>query len=259
MAAAGPGGALKLEPTGTSGHFPPLLDCAPAPATAPSKNASAFRAHVLSLLGALPAAAAAVPTGSASTRSAGRAGRDRAFARGACFGFGASDGPSSPGDYCRSCLSAAAEDVAAGCAGASRRAGAWRAGCFVSYADTGRPTASEDAFRGWFYDDGDDDPPTAALGNQCTANRTAAECARCLNESAQVVPALKEGGRLSMVHGDAVVVVGYACYLRVPLFSPMPRWQQKRELSCPPLYPLSHSIPASSLVVRGRRNQAPDE
>ncbi|KAG2653052.1 hypothetical protein PVAP13_1NG423300 [Panicum virgatum] len=226
MVAGGPGIALKLEPTGTSGHFPPLLDCAPAPAK-PSKNGSAFRANVLSLLGALPSAAAAAPTGSASTRSAG-ARRDRAFARGVCFGFGAPDGSSSPGD-CRSCLSAAAEDIAAGCGGASRRAGAWRAGCFLSYADTDRPTAREDAFRGWFYDDGGDGAgaPTAALGSQCTASRTAAECARCLNESAQVVPALNEGGRLSMVHGDAVVVVGYACYLRVPIFGPTPRWEEK--------------------------------
>ena len=127
MAAGGPGIALKLEPTGTSGHFPPLLDCAPAPAK-PSKNGSAFRANVLSLLGALPSAAAAAPTGSASTRSAG-ARRDRAFARGVCFGFGAPDGSSSPGD-CRSCLSAAAEDV-------------WRAGCFLSYADTNTSTARD--------------------------------------------------------------------------------------------------------------------
>ncbi|CAL4884687.1 unnamed protein product [Urochloa decumbens] len=210
-AAAGPGVALKLEPTGTIKHFPPLLDCAPATATA--ANDSAFRANVLSLLGALPSAAAAAPTGSASTRSGG------AFARGACFGFGASS--SSPGD-CRSCLSAAA-----GCGAASRRAGAWRAGCFVSYADTNRSTAREDAFRAWFYDDSDGDAAwfygDAALASQCTANHTAAECARCLNESAQVVPALKEGRQLSMVHGDAVVVVGYACYLRVPLLPPTTR------------------------------------
>ena len=142
---------------------------------------------------------------------------------------------------------------------ASQRAGVWRSGCFLAYADTSAASAHEDAFRGWFYDDDNVDEPTAALGSQCAADRTEAECSRCANESAQVVPALKVGRQLSMVHGDAVVVVGYACYLRVPLFSPMPRWQQKRELSCPPLYPLSHSIPASSLVVRGRRNQAPDE
>ncbi|RCV07778.1 hypothetical protein SETIT_1G272800v2 [Setaria italica] len=223
VAAVGPGVALKLEPTGTIEHFPPLLDCAPTTAS-PSRNDSAFHANVLSLLAALPSAAAAAPTGSAFARSGG-AGRDCAFARGACFGFGAPRGGSFPGD-CRSCLSAAAEDVAKGC-GASRRAGAWRAGCFLSYADTNRSTAREDAFRGWFYEDSDDgDSPTVALGRQCTANRTAAECARCLNESAQVVPALKVGRQLSMVHRDAVVVVGYACYLRVPLFPPTPLWLQ---------------------------------
>ncbi|TKW40904.1 hypothetical protein SEVIR_1G277700v4 [Setaria viridis] len=225
VAAAGPGVALKLEPTGTIEHFPPLLDCAPTTAS-PSRNDSAFHANVLSLLAALPSAAAAAPTGSAFARS-GAAGRDCAFARGACFGFGAPRGGSFPGD-CRSCLSAAAEDVANGC-GASRRAGAWRTGCFLSYADTNRSTAREDAFRGWFYedsDDGDGDSPTVALGRQCTANRTAAECARCLNESVQVVPALKVGRQLSMVHRDAVVVVGYACYLRVPLFPPTPLWLQ---------------------------------
>ncbi|CAL4934065.1 unnamed protein product [Urochloa decumbens] len=205
-----PGITLKLEPAGTSTHFPPLLDCAPAPdPAAPSNpnNDAAFRANVLSLLGALPSTAAAAPTGSAATRSDGAA-RDRAFARGACFGLGAPRGPS-PGD-CLSCLSAAASDVAAGCDAAPRRAGVWRAGCFLSYADTNAPTAREDAFRGWFYDDDRDDgggAPTAALGSECTANRTA-----------RVVPALKDMKLLSMVHGDAVVVVGYGCYLRVPLF-----------------------------------------
>jgi len=50
---------------------------------------------------------------------------------------------------------------------------------------------------------------------------------------ARVVPALKEGRQLSLVHVDAVVVVGvgYSCYLRVPLFSPMPRWLRYGELS----------------------------
>uniref|UniRef100_K4ALE8 Gnk2-homologous domain-containing protein n=1 Tax=Setaria italica TaxID=4555 RepID=K4ALE8_SETIT len=225
MAAAESGSALKLEPTGTSSHFPPLLDCAPAPAPAPaarSKNGTAFRANVLSLLAALPSAAASAPTGSTATRSSA-AGRDRAFARGACFGLGAPRG-SSLGD-CISCLSADAQDVASGCGATSRRAGVWRAGCFLSYADTNASTAREDAFRGWFYDD---DAPTTALGSQCTASRTAAECFRCLNESARVVRALVVRGRLSMVRGTAVVFVGYGCYLRVPLFPPQPRWEQRR-------------------------------
>lgn len=91
-------------------------------------------------------------------------------------------------------------------------------------------------FRGWFYDDDDDDTPTAALGSQCVATSTAAECSRCLNESAQVVPKLKEGRQLSLVHGDAVVVVGYSCYLRVPLFPATTRWVSYGELAsslCP--------------------------
>ncbi|CAN6282656.1 unnamed protein product [Urochloa humidicola] len=226
-----PGIALKLEPTGTSTHFPPLLDCAPAPATAPSSdNDAAFRANVLSLLGALPSTAAAAPPGSAVTLSDG-AGRDRAFARGSCFALGASS--PSPGDAdCHECLSAAAQAVAGGCAG-SRRAGVWRAGCFLSYADTNASTAREDAYRGWFYDDSDGGAPTtAAIGSHCAADRTAAECSRCLDESSvKVVPALMVGNQLSMVHRDAVVVVGYACFLRVPLVAPQLGWAKYRELS----------------------------
>jgi hypothetical protein len=78
--AAEPGIALKLDPTGTSSHIPPLVDCAPAPA-ARSNNLSAFRGNVLALLGALPAAAAAAPTGFvADAQSGGAVGDDRAFA-----------------------------------------------------------------------------------------------------------------------------------------------------------------------------------
>ncbi|WVZ59430.1 hypothetical protein U9M48_009573 [Paspalum notatum var. saurae] len=213
VAAAG----FQLEPAGTSRRFPPLLDCAPAPAPAQaaafSKNSSAFRANVLSLLGALPSAAAA-PRGSTAALSS-RSGRDQAFARGLCLGR-------SPGD-CHACLSAAAQDVASECGSASRRAGVWRVGCFLSYADTNASTAREDAFGGWFYDDSDDG---AALESQCTANRTAAECDRCLDASAQVALRLKEENQLSKIHGDAVVFVRYGCYVRVPLFAPMPLWEQ---------------------------------
>ncbi|CAN6253779.1 unnamed protein product [Urochloa humidicola] len=174
---AEPGVALKLEPAGTSKHFPPLLDCGP--------GGKGKRHHI-------PHQCAVSPR------------RDPLRGRGRANGAGPD-------------LSAAAEDVAAWCGVAIRHAGAWRTGCLVSYAyaDTDRPTAREGAFRGWFYHDSDD----AALGSQCTA----AEYAWCLNESAQVVPALKDGGQLSMVHGDTVVVVGYAYYLRVSLISPTPR------------------------------------
>lgn len=53
-----------------------------------------------------------------------------------------------------------------------------------------------------------------------------------------MVPALAEGGRLLKVHGDTVVVVGYGCYLRVPLFPPQPRGWQICELSLPLSAPL---------------------
>ncbi|TVT97909.1 hypothetical protein EJB05_56835, partial [Eragrostis curvula] len=209
------GDAFKMEADNTSSHFPPLLDCGPASA-APSV---AFRANVLSLLGALPSAAAARRTGFAATRSHGR-GPDRAFARGLCFGT------SGGGADCLACLSAAASDVAARCHG-SRRGGTWRAGCFVSFADTNATSARERRFQDWFYDDGDDDgsSPTAALTSQCAGDRAAAECSRCLNESALVVPELKRRRQLSPIHGDSVVVVGYDCVLRVLLEPPEPLWE----------------------------------
>ncbi|TVU32242.1 hypothetical protein EJB05_23965, partial [Eragrostis curvula] len=210
--------AFQLEADNTTSHFPPLLDCGPASA-APS---TAFRANVRSLLNALPSAAAAAPTGFATARSPG-SGRDRVFARGLCFG--ASGRGESDGD-CLTCLTAAASDVATTCHG-SRRGGTWRAGCFLSFADTNATSAREDAFRGWFYDDGDDDgsSPTAALVSQCADDRTASECSRCLNESALVVPELKQRRQLSQIHGESVVVVGYSCVLRVVFVPPPPQWK----------------------------------
>ncbi|CAN6287883.1 unnamed protein product [Urochloa humidicola] len=48
---------------------------------------------------------------------------------------------------------------------------------------------------------------------------------RCANESARAVPALKRRGHhLARVHGDAVVVVGYDCYLRVQIDNALPPW-----------------------------------
>jgi hypothetical protein len=179
--AAGPGIALKLEPTGTRSHIPPLLYCAPAPAgAAPSNNLRAFRGNVLALRGALPpAAAAAAPTGSfAAAQSSGAVVGDRAFACAFCFGFGARRRGTSPSD-CLDCLSAAAQDVADGCHG--RRGAVWRAGCFLSFADTNASTPREEAWRGWFYDDRADrgwfyeDTPTAA----CMATRVCAGGSSC--------------------------------------------------------------------------------
>ncbi|KAL6642903.1 hypothetical protein ACP70R_021084 [Stipagrostis hirtigluma subsp. patula] len=205
VATTNPGGVSFAEDS-TSGHYPPLLDCTPAPARS-ADNDSEFRSNVASALAALPFAVAAEPTGFATTRS-GRDGRDRAFARGLCYdaGRGSSAGA------CHVCLSAAAEDVSRGCGGAnSRRAGVWRAGCFLSYADTDASSAREDAFRGWFY-------VTAAAAAApywpCAGDRTPADCARCLEDSARVAAAL---GWLPRSRGEEVAVVGYGCCLRVQI------------------------------------------
>jgi hypothetical protein len=153
-------------------------------------------------------------------------GRDRAFARGLCFGDG----------NCLACMS----DVATLCNG-SRRGGAWRDGCFASFADTNATSPREEALRLWFYDDddgGDSPTPASALERLCAADREETECARCLNESARVVPELKRRRRLSRVHGDAVVVVGYTCFLRVLLDDPLPRWRVIGEHSLSSVIPL---------------------
>lgn len=107
---------------------------------------------------------------------------------------------------------AAGRDVATRCSG-SRRGGAWRAVCFVAYADTNASSAHEDAFRGWFYDG-----TGGGNSSRCAGNQTSADCARCIDRSARVVPALKSGHQLARVYGDAAaVVVGYHCYLRVEI------------------------------------------
>ncbi|KAL6642906.1 hypothetical protein ACP70R_021087 [Stipagrostis hirtigluma subsp. patula] len=208
-AVAESGLALELEAlfVGT-GHLPPLLDCAPArPASSDSQNDSAFRDNVLSVLGTIPFAAAAAPSGFAATWSDG-AGRDPLLRRAR--------------PPLRRVPVRAAEDVAGGCSGGSRRAGVWRAGRFLSFADTNASSARKSAFRGWLYDDGGTTaaPPEA----QCAGDRTPAECSRCANESARVVPSLKLAHRVSTFCGEAVVVVGYDCCLRVQLVPPPPRW-----------------------------------
>ncbi|KAL6641224.1 hypothetical protein ACP70R_019405 [Stipagrostis hirtigluma subsp. patula] len=182
LAVAQSGLALELEALfdGT-GHLPPLLDCSPArAASSDSQNDSAFRDKVLSVLGAIPSAAAAAPSGFAAMWSDG-AGRDRASA------------------------SASA-----------------RAAATAPRACPPQPRTSPSAFRGWLYDDGG---PTAAPPEaQCSGDRTPAECSRCANESARMVPVLKLAHRVSTFYGEAVVVVGYDCCLRVQLVPPPPRW-----------------------------------
>ncbi|XP_037488848.1 uncharacterized protein LOC119367438 [Triticum dicoccoides] len=104
-----------------------MIGCYPAATNDSSFNATAFRASLLPLLGALPSAAA--PTGFASLRS------DRAFARGVCFGDAAPSG-------CLGCLSVAGKNLTDGCGATIRLAGVWNDGCFVSYADTAAPSGT---------------------------------------------------------------------------------------------------------------------
>ncbi|XP_040258851.2 uncharacterized protein [Aegilops tauschii subsp. strangulata] len=122
---------------------PTLIQCHPAQAQATAnassaKNATAFRADVVSLLRALPSAAA--PTGFASLRSDGVVGWDRAFARGLCFGYAT---PS----QCRECLSVTARKLTDACGAHGRRTGVWTDGCFASYADANASSPNHDGFR----------------------------------------------------------------------------------------------------------------
>uniref|UniRef100_A0A0E0KC83 Gnk2-homologous domain-containing protein n=1 Tax=Oryza punctata TaxID=4537 RepID=A0A0E0KC83_ORYPU len=128
------------------GGFPIVFTdtkCTPPAPTWSRANDSAFRANVLALLGRLPSAAA--PTGFASTHRSSRsgsAGRDRAFARGICFG----DPPALSPQYCLRCLSIAAKNLADGCP-ANRRAAVWTDGCFLSFADTNASSPDEASYR----------------------------------------------------------------------------------------------------------------
>ncbi|XP_025791633.1 uncharacterized protein LOC112872804 [Panicum hallii] len=156
-----------------------------------------------------PSIAAAAPGRAAALQSV-EAGPDRAFARGFCFGGPPAGSSSAGAGACLACLAAAAADVSRGCGNASRRAGVWRSGCFLAYADTGAASAHEDAFRGWFYAG----PKTAGAlaGGVCVGYRVPADCTRCLYDSLRAAPAL---GWLSRLRGDEVIVAGYSCCLRV--------------------------------------------
>ncbi|KAK3156787.1 hypothetical protein QOZ80_2AG0111890 [Eleusine coracana subsp. coracana] len=194
----------------TSVHHPPLLDCSPAPA--PSMDGDiAFRANLASALHTTSAAAAARK--GFATAPSGEAGHDDAFARGLCFGA-VNRSSSTTGASCLSCLSAAAMDVATKCNG-SRRGAVWRAGCFLSYADSNASSAHEDAFHGWFY--AAVVPNTTTLDRECAADRSAADCDRCFHDSARAVAAAAALGWWQRIHHEEVLVVGYACYLRVQI------------------------------------------
>ncbi|CAL4942522.1 unnamed protein product [Urochloa decumbens] len=204
---ANPGVAFEGEPT--SRHHPPLLDCTPAPAPSTHKhNDSSFRANLASALAGLPSMVAAASEGLAFLEPVD-AGPDRVFARGGCFGQPGSGGSSWPG-ACLACLKAAARDLAVGGCRGSRRAGAWRDGCFMAYADTGAFSAREDAFRGWFYAPGSNATTLAlAYGGECLVY-DAADCQRCIDDLLRAAPPL--GWLWRLRGGDEVVVVSYACF-----------------------------------------------
>ncbi|CAL4942515.1 unnamed protein product [Urochloa decumbens] len=203
MADSIPGVAFAGDPTNR--HRPPLLDCSSAPATA-THNDSSFRANLASVLDGLPSIAAAMPGRLAVVKSAD-AGPHRAFARGVCFG-----GSSSAVAACLTCLTSAARDLAGGCRG-SRRAGSWRDGCFMAYADSDASSSREGAFRGWFYAGWNTTPPALAGVGECLVY-SGKDCERCINDPLRGAPPL---GWLWRLRGGEVVVVSYACCLSIKI------------------------------------------
>ncbi|XBI57544.1 hypothetical protein VPH35_038911 [Triticum aestivum] len=113
--------------TGTSEII--VTRCYPPPTPAVNGSTSAFRRDLLSLLDALPSAAA--PTGFASMRTGG------AFARGLCFGDPAPD-------PCFRCLSDAGRKITDLCGHANRRAGFLDDGCFLGYSGANASSAGAD-------------------------------------------------------------------------------------------------------------------
>ncbi|CAL4925609.1 unnamed protein product [Urochloa decumbens] len=202
------GVAVQEHTAGSDRHHLPLLDCAPPPAP-PTHNSSSFRANLASALAGLPSMVAAASEGIVFLEPEPvDAGPDRVFARGGCFGQPGSGGSSWPG-ACLACLKTAARELAGGCQG-TRRAGAWRDGCFMAYADTGASSAHEDAFRGWFYGPGSSTTLPLAYGGECMVY-DAAGCERCLDDLLRAAPPL--GWLWRLRGGDEVVVVSYTCFL----------------------------------------------
>ncbi|XP_066315137.1 cysteine-rich receptor-like protein kinase 34 isoform X1 [Miscanthus floridulus] len=230
---------------------PPSSSTSPSPLSPPANGSSSnapFRANLLTLLSALPRAAA--PTGFASL-SLG-AGRDRAFVRGLCRG-----------DFqpprCLADLQEAVRTLGGSCP-SSRRAAVWL-DVYVAYADTNASTPREDDFRMLLYDTrlvaepaaylkaygalmrnlvaravgvgggggeagttarqffatgeaqyASDDPNGTMYGMvQCMRDITAADCHRCLQASVPQLPCCKgnQGG----------VVLAYNCFLRIQVYT----------------------------------------
>lgn len=229
---------------------PPPYSSSPSPSPSPtpangSSNAP-FRANLLTLLNALPRAAA--PTGFASL-SLG-AGRDRAFVRGLCRGD--LDPP-----RCLAELQEAVRALGGSCPSSSRRGAVWL-DVYVAYADTNVSTPREEDVRMVLYDTrlvahpaaylqaysalmgtlvaravgggggeagtsrqffatgeanyASDDPNGTMYGLvQCMRDITAADCVHCLQASVPHLPCCKgnQGG----------VVLAYNCYLRIQVYT----------------------------------------
>ncbi|XP_044970396.1 uncharacterized protein LOC123430610 [Hordeum vulgare subsp. vulgare] len=231
--------------TGTSDIIVTRCYPPPTPAVNASTSTSAFRRDLLSLLDALPSAAA--PTGFASMRTGGSS------ARGLCFGDPA------PGP-CLRCLSDTARKIADLCDDANRRAGFLTDGCFLGYAGTNASSAgADDTDISGVTFSGDAVPcidavdvqrlvavarslvPLSANGQvaaadatatatngdtvrvlaQCATDRAPAECARCLRDSSLLMA--KSWGLTfadGAVQGSVAEVLGPNCYLRFQISAP---------------------------------------
>ncbi|XP_045089726.1 uncharacterized protein [Aegilops tauschii subsp. strangulata] len=221
--------------TGTSEMI--VTRCYPPPTPTVNGSTSAFRRDLLSLLDALPSAAAW--TGFASMRTGG------SFARGLCFGDPAPDS-------CFRCLSDVGRKITDLCDDASRRAGFLNDGCFLGYADS---NVSSDNDIGGVSFSGDTIPridavdvqklaavarslvprsvngqvaagdatATASNGDtvrvlaQCATDRAPAECARCLQDSS--LQMAKSWG-LTRSASTVQAVLGSNCYLRFEISAP---------------------------------------
>ncbi|KAF7010296.1 LOW QUALITY PROTEIN: hypothetical protein CFC21_024719 [Triticum aestivum] len=237
--------------TGTSEII--VTQCYPPPTPTVNGSTSAFRRDLLSLLDALPSAAA--PTGFASMRTGG------AFARGLCFGDPAPD-------PCFRCLSDAGRKITDLCGDVNRRAGFLIDGCFPGYADTNASSAgaddndisgvtfSGDALRR--FDNVDvqklvavarslvprsangqvaaaDATATASNGDtvrmlaQCATDSEPAECARCLQDSSlQMAKSWRLTLTADAVQGSVAAVLGSNCYLRFEISAPPLPVREKR-------------------------------
>ncbi|RCV27608.1 hypothetical protein SETIT_5G337800v2 [Setaria italica] len=250
---------------GDGGASPPSPSPSPSPLPAPvnGSGGAPFRANLLSLLGALPRAAA--PTGFASL-SLG-AGRDRAFVRGLCRGDSAPP-------RCLADLQEAVRNLSGSCA-ASRRAAVWFDKAYVTYADANSSTAREEGFTGILVDtrtvadpgayvqaynalmsrlvarasDGggeagrpffatgeaqyaSDEPDGTMYGLvQCMRDITAADCDQCLQRSVPQCCSGQQGG----------VVLAYNCYLRIQIYT-----YYDLALDAPPPSPAEPPPPAIS-------------